>query len=73
MSATKRQSIADIGHPCRIPVFISNIVEIHPLFFSIKIGFLYKSLIKFKKSFPKLNFSRVLNKIKDLIYNTLYD
>ncbi|XP_056020996.1 threonine aspartase 1-like isoform X3 [Ostrea edulis] len=41
-TATKRNKTADTGHPCLIPLCIMQVLDIHPLFFILKIGFAYK-------------------------------
>jgi hypothetical protein len=37
ISTTKRKIADDIGHPCLMPRSMLQVLEIHPLFFDIKI------------------------------------
>ena len=67
ISATNKYNIAEIGHPCLIPLFILHVFETHPWFLMRKIGLrkiglVYKILIQDMKFGPKLKFSRVLNR-----------
>ena len=62
ISATKRYNIAEIGHPWRIPLDILQVFETNPLFFILKIGFVYNILIHSIKLLPKLNFFRVFKR-----------
>ena len=48
--------LLDFGHPCRIPLFISHVLKIHPLYFSLKICFLYKNFYSVYKIFFKIKF-----------------
>ena len=62
ISAKNKYRIADTGQLCLFPLCISRVLEIHLLFYSRKIWFLYNDFIQFKRIGPNLNFSKVFNK-----------
>ena len=62
ISATNIYKREDIGHPCLIPLDIEHVFEIQPMYFIMKIGFVYYIFIHLKKLYPKLNCLSVLKR-----------
>lgn len=54
VSTVKIKSYADSGHPCLIPLVISYVFEINPLFFTLNLGLSYNICIHLIKCGPKL-------------------
>lgn len=54
VSTVKIKSYADSGHPCLIPLVISYVLEINPLFFTLNLGVIIQYLYPFDKVRSKI-------------------